>query len=75
MASSLNSTMPAPIRTPWECKYCGSDRAHHTPPRPDKNQRITNAGALHCADCGKFGRWLSVGQAVALGLNGNGGQA
>jgi hypothetical protein len=69
MASSFNITTSDPIRTPWPCTHCQSDRAIVGPGKGPHYAKLT------CADCDKFGRWLSVGKFQQLGLQGNGGQA
>jgi hypothetical protein len=63
------------IVSPWPCLHCGSHRAYHVPRKPNKNGNFTNAGALRCAepDCGRGHRFIGPDQALALGLNGDGG--
>jgi hypothetical protein len=68
MANSLNISTGTRIRTLWDCKRCGSFDVTHTQPKPNTDGRITNAGGIYCADCSRFGRWLSPGQAQTLGL-------
>jgi hypothetical protein len=55
-----------PIQSPWPCRHCGSAHAIPGAGKGPHHAKIT------CADCGRFGRWLSANQTRLLGLSVNG---